>query len=139
VAAAWIAWLLAVCAAMLFGVALPLYARIVLCLAAATSTLGGLHTFVLLRGPHAIRVLEWSEAGEFIAYVGSEPCGVPARLARGSFRLGAGLLVLRLALPNSVRSVLIDGGIQDTPAFRRLCRRLAAHSRRGSDTIPRKV
>lgn len=139
VAAAWIAWLLLLCAAMLFGVALPLYARIVICVAATTSTLAGVRGFVLLHGPHAVRALEWAEAGEFIAYVGSEPAGAPASLARGSFRLGAGLVVLRLAVPNGVRSVLIDGGIQDTVAFRRLCRRLAAHSRGGSDTIQPKV
>jgi hypothetical protein len=131
VAAAWIIWLLTLCAALLFGVALPLYVRIALCVAAATSTLAGIRSLVLLRGAGAVRALEWSEAGEFTAYVGSDCAALPASVTRGSFRSGAGLLVLRLATPKGIRAVLIDGTVQDTAVFRRLCRHLAVHSHRG--------
>jgi uncharacterized membrane protein YtjA (UPF0391 family) len=145
-AAAWIAWLILLCAVVLFAVALPLLVRGVVCVACATSILLGIRSFILLRGANAIRALEWSEAG-LIAYVGSARAATSASVADSTFRLGVWLLVLRLNTPEGLRSVLVDGSAQeDGAAFRRLCRWLAWHSRpcsglssASTDTIRPKV
>jgi len=132
--------------ALLFATAMPLLVRIAICVACATGILTGLWELILLRGPRAIRALTWSEAGEFTAYVGSDRRATPATLAVGSCRLGLSVLLLWFRTPTGAAAVLIDGAVQDCASFRRLCGRLAAHSRGGSglssastDTIGPKV
>ncbi len=142
----WFAWLLLVCGVTLFAVSLPWPARMALCAAVAVSGIHCIRSFVLLQGPRAVRVVEWSEEGTLAVRLGPSLARHPALVAPGSFRLGAELWVLRFRTPEGLRPVLIAGGIQDTRAFRRLCRCLAARLRRPSGrrtrlavTIPPKV
>ena len=53
-------WLLLVCAVVIASVALPLLARIGICLAIATPALAAIRTSLLLRGARAVRGLQWS-------------------------------------------------------------------------------
>lgn len=133
-AALWFAWLVALCAALFFGVALPLALRIVICLGLTGICLAVVRTCMLLRGPAAVRRLEWLQAegeeGIFTAWLGPALMASPARLAKGSFRLGNRILVLRLATEFGVRFVLIDSSVQEPAPFRRLCRYLKTRPRR---------
>ena len=121
-AVAWLLWLAAACAVVLFAVALPLPARIAICLALAAVNLRSVDVCVLLRGRKSVRAISW-EQGEFTVLLGATGTPVPALLASGSFRLGW-LVVLRLQTSAGPRAVLIDGARQEISAFRLLCRRL---------------
>jgi hypothetical protein len=130
----WIGWLLALCCAIVLGVALPLPARLAICSCLLITCLPVLRYFILLRGSRAVRSLEWVEgdSGEesFTAFLGPARMASDARLTNGSFRLGNQVLVLRLATGFGVRSVLIDSSVQEPEPFRRLCRRLETRPRR---------
>jgi hypothetical protein len=132
---AWLAWLCLVSCVVLFAVSLPLLIRIAICLATATANARSIALAVLLRGERSVRALEWLEAGEFTALLGPARQPLPAELAAGSFRLGW-LLLLRLETPIGMRFVLIDGPLQNTHAFRRLCRRLESRLPGGSGRSP---
>ena len=133
---AWLVWLCVVSCAVLFAVALPLLVRIAICLVAATANIRSVALAVLLRGERSVRALEWVEAGEITALLGPALEPLPAELAAGSFRLGW-LLLLRFETPVGMRFVLIDGPLQNTHAFRRLCRRLESRLPGGSGRSPR--
>ena len=122
-AAAWLLWVAAVCAVVLFAVACPLPARIVICLVLATANARSARACALLRGRGSVRAIDW-EQGEFTLLLGAAPTPVRAQLARGSFRLG-GLLALWFKTSAGMRAVLIDGPRQEKATFRLLCRRLA--------------
>lgn len=130
----WFTWLLGVCCAMLLAVALPLAVRLAICAAVLATCVPVSWSCILIRGPRAIRRLEWSAGGPegegFTASFGRSLTASPADLAAGSFRLGNEVLVLRLATSMGVRFVLIDSATQDSASFRRLCRRLKTHPRR---------
>ncbi len=79
-----------------------------------------------------MRAIEWSEEGEFGVRLGPQLTPHPATLAKGSFRLGVQLWVLRFMTPVGLRPVLIAGGVQDAQRFRRLSRCLTKHLRRAS-------
>jgi hypothetical protein len=119
-ASAWVAIFIVM---TLTAVALPLPARIGLCVCAATACVPCIRSVFLLGGPDAVRALQWSDAG-LVACIGPELTTVVAKVAAGSFRIGRDLLVLRLQTCDGTRSVLIDGGRQEIQAFRRLCRHL---------------
>ena len=123
-AAAWLIWLGAGCAVVLFAVALPLLARIAICFALVAANVRSVAVCVLLRGRKSVRAIDWEQV-EFTVQLGATPAPVPALLASGSFRLGW-LIVLRLQTSGGMRSVLIDGARQEISAFRLLCRRLKA-------------
>jgi hypothetical protein len=125
----WFAWLLSLCLAILLGVELPLPIRLLIC-AAITATCVPLGwSCILIRGPRAVRRLDWSNDEIFTAFTGPGLTARPGTLARGSFRLGNEVLVLRLATAIGVRSVLIDSAVHEAASFRRLCRRLKTRPR----------
>jgi len=116
-------WLAAVCLVILAEVALPLPARIGICVAIATPTLTAIRGCLLLRGRSAAAVLSWSNLGWFASF-GSDRTERPVTLRGGSFRLGGVVLVLWLQACDGIHAVCIDAGRQDSGAIRRLCRRL---------------
>jgi hypothetical protein len=122
-------WLALGLAVLLAGVSLPWIVRCTLGMILMLANLPALGTCVLLRGPHAVRVLEWNEEGRFSLQTGSAAgagmAPVAATLLPASFRLGIAFLVLWFSTPTGFRLVLIDGGRQDPIAFRRLIRHLA--------------
>jgi hypothetical protein len=124
-AAAWLLWLL-VCLAMVAGaVALPATPRVVFGLVLFAANIPAIRGAVLLRGPRAIRVLEWDEEGRFRVRLAGDRETRTATLHPASLRLGIAFLVLRFSTRAGSRVVLIDGGLQDPVAFRRLSRRLS--------------
>jgi hypothetical protein len=131
-AALWFVWLALVCAVVLAAVALPWGSRIAICLGVLLPGIRCIRSFVLLAGPHAVRTIEWSAAGEFGVRLGSQRMSQPATLAAGSFRLGVRCWVLRFVTPVGLRPVLITGGAEDAECFRRLSRCLTMHLRRAS-------
>jgi len=131
VASAWFAWLALACiATWLSALAWP--ACVAIGAAVATAGVRAVRRFVLLKGPHAVRAIEWTESGEFTVCVGTSLARLPATLASGSFRLGVRFWVLRFATPQGVRSVLVQEAARDARAFRRISRCLDGHLRRGS-------
>jgi len=143
-AAAWLLWLGAACAVVLFGVAFPLLARIAICAALATANLPSVGACALLRGRRSIRAITWDQ-NQFTVLLGAPSVPVLAELAPGSFRLGW-LVVLRFQTSSGMRAVLIDGARQEISAFRLLCRRLRGVNPRlrevpgsATDTIRPKV
>ena len=131
-AALWFAWLTLVCAVVGFAVALPWQFQLGLCLAVLVLGIRCISSFVLLRGPRAVRSIEWSENGDFGVRLGPQLIPHTAALAEGSFRLGVQLWVLRFMTPAGLRPVLIVGGLHDAKCFRRLSRCLTTHLRRAS-------
>jgi hypothetical protein len=126
------AWLALACAVTWFGVALPSPVRAAICAAVALAGFHAVRTFVLLRGPRAVRTIEWTESGEFFVYLGMSTAPQPASLANGSFRLGVRFWALRFITPSGPRAVLVEEAPVGAPTFRRLSRCLIGHIRRGS-------
>ena len=131
-AGAWFAWLALACAVTWFAVALPAGLRFTLCAAVALAGARAISGFVLLRGPRAVKAIEWNEAGEWFVCLGATATPLPATLSRGSFRLGLRYWVLRFATPVGPRSVLVAEPARTRSDFRRLSRSLNGHLRRGS-------
>jgi hypothetical protein len=129
---AWLTWLTLACAITWFAVALPWLARLALCATVAAAGVRGLRAFVLLRGPRAVRAIEWTEAGDLSVCLGPALARYPATLAKGSFRLGTRFWVLWFATPVGARSVLVEEPACDLRAFRRISRCLNGQLRRGS-------
>ena len=115
-------WLFVVCAVLLGTVALPLPARIALCIAIATPGLVAIRRCMLLKGRKAVHTLDWSHGWR--AAVGPDRTEMPVTLRPGSFRAGQAFLLLWLQSRDGIHAVLIDGGRQEPVAFRRLCRQL---------------
>jgi hypothetical protein len=126
------AWLVIACAVTAFAVALPWAARAAICLAVAVPGVLSIRSFVMLRGPKAVRGIEWSEEGEFAVLLGSARVRHAATLGAGSFRLGLEAWVLRFVTPVGGRPVLIAARVHDIRAFRRLSRCLNTALRRAS-------
>jgi hypothetical protein len=96
---------------------------------------------VLLRGPRAVRWIEWDAEGRFRLGGGSGQFR-EASLCPGAFRLGFAFFMLWFSTADGSRGALIDGGRQDPVAFRRLSRFLnqrpgqASGRRAGGELIP---
>jgi hypothetical protein len=118
-----VGWLMIVCASIL-AVELAWPLRLSLCLALIGVNLRAIAQVVLLRGPRAIRWIEWEPDGQL--RIGPAMAGESreASLRPGSFRLGIAFFVLWFATPRGLRGVLIDGGLQEPAAFRGLSRGL---------------
>jgi len=129
---AWFAWLAVVWTVIGFAVTLPWLMRLTIGATIAAASLGGLRTFVLLRGPRAVRAIEWTEAGDLSVCLGATRARYPATLANGSFRVGLRFWVLWFATPVGQRSVLVEESRRDVRAFRRISRCLNGQLRRGS-------
>jgi hypothetical protein len=112
-------------AVLLGGVAGPAPLRALFGLGLVAANLPAIRGSVLLRGTRAVRMLEWDEEGQFHLRRGPGSRPVPATWKAASFRLGIAFFGLWFSTPDGLRCVLIDGGIQDPVAFRRLGRRLA--------------
>jgi hypothetical protein len=126
VAVLWLAWLAITCLATL-AVDLSLPVRIALCLAITTVNVRAIARLVLLRGPRAVRWIEWDAEGHFRLGEASGQIW-EASLRPGAFRLGFAFLMLWFATPDGWRGALIDGGRQEPLAFRRLSRLLNRRS-----------
>ena len=126
-ACAWFLWI-GIAVAATLNSPLPLPARITLCIAVATLAIRSVATVVLLRGRFAVRRLAWDVNGDLRASLGNGDVVLPARVAAGSFRLGPGLLLLRLDTASGIHTVCIDGSLHDPETFRGLCRWLRAPS-----------
>jgi hypothetical protein len=112
------------CFTILVGVDLPLAVRCILCFATAAAVIPTVGRCIWLRGPRALRAVEWAEGdgGEVRVYLRAGSAPLAGRLAAGTCRVGLQLIVLRLNTPDGIRVALIDGAVQGTAAFRRLCR-----------------
>ena len=116
------AWLVLVCGVLLGAVALPLPARIGLCVAIATPGLAAIRRCLLLRGARAVHSLDWGRGWH--AGIGPGGTETPVTLLAGSFRVGRAFLLLWLRSRDGIHAVYIDAGRQEPRAFRRLCRQL---------------
>jgi hypothetical protein len=103
------------------AVALPWPIRVAICALPAAAGLRTLRSFVLLRGSHGVRAIEWT-GGTLAIQVGPQRQRSVAIWNRGSFRAGRQWLALEFGTPTGRYRVLVDGRYQDTRAFRRLCR-----------------
>jgi len=130
-ASAWFGWLALACIATWLS-SLPWLACAAIGAVVVGAGVPAVRSFVLLKGPRAVRAIEWTESGEFTVCIGASLARHPATLASGSFRLGARFWVLRFATPAGARSVLVQEASLNSGAFRRLSRCLDAHLRRGS-------
>jgi hypothetical protein len=116
-------WLVLVCAMLVGGVALPLPARIVLCVAIATPGVAAIRGCLLLEGRKAVHSLEWSHGWR--AGIGPGRIETAVTLRAGSFRVGQAFLLLWLRSCDGIHAVFIDAARQEPRAVRRLCRQLA--------------
>jgi hypothetical protein len=116
------AWLIVLCGVLVSVVALPLPARICLCIGIATPGWAAIRCCLLLRGRKAVHTLDWSLGWR--AGIGPDRTETYVTLRTGSFRVGRAFLLLWLQSCDGMHGVLIDGGRQDSAAFRRLCRQL---------------
>ncbi len=118
-----------------FAAALPLAARVAICVTFAALYAACVRRVVQLRGRRAVRALGWTEEGVLMVWYGARTTPLVATLAPGSFRLGARMLVLTLHTAAGRHALLLDGRTQEPAAFRRLCRHLewppGPRSRRG--------
>jgi hypothetical protein len=122
-----VAWLACAGTVVLAGVALPVVARTVICVALGATGISGMRRGVLAVGPAGVRAIEWDEAGWTLR---AGPGRVPLRavLAPGGYWLGRKMLFLRFRSANGVHSVLLDADRHDPAAFRRLVRRAGGGS-----------
>jgi hypothetical protein len=80
-------------------------------------------SFILLRGPRAIRALDWldHDPAAFLISLGSADRRVPA-IPSGCCRYGPELWILRFETHEGVRQLLVDTRRQEPRALRRLAR-----------------
>jgi hypothetical protein len=82
--------------------------------------------YVLLRGPRAVRSLEWRQFDaqlEFHLWLGEPGRRLPA-VPQACLRYGLFLWLLRFRTPEGTHHLLVETSCQDQAALRRLCRRL---------------
>jgi hypothetical protein len=103
---------------------LPWPVRLSLSIALILVNLRSMAQAVLLRGPRAIRWIEWRPDGRLRIGPALAGDSCEANLRPGAFRLGIAFFVLWFTTPRGVRGVLIDGALQEPAAFRRLSRSL---------------
>jgi hypothetical protein len=125
-------WLLAVSAAVLGGVALPLPARITICAALLVSGLAGIRGGFLFQGRRALVRLRW-DADTFSIRRRCDGIELSASLACGSFRLGQRGLFLWFSTCEGRYGAFIDADTHDSHELRRLCERLSRRPRLGPD------
>jgi len=124
------AWLVAMSAALLGGVALPLPARITLCVCMLVSGTTGIRSGFLFRDRRALRAISWNADGPLVVHRVCDGIALPAELAHGSFRIGQLGLFLWLSTREGRHGLFIDAGLHDSHELRRLCRRLSRRPRR---------
>jgi hypothetical protein len=120
-------------------VALPLPARIGLCVGAATLGLAGIRSCFLLAGRRSVRALAWTDTGDWFAYLGPRQVETPVVPGTGCFRLPGVGLILWLEECDGIHAVFIDAGKQEQFAIRRLIRQLQRPREAGSQREPRQA
>jgi hypothetical protein len=126
------AWLLAAAAAILYGVALPLPARITISAATLLAGLVGIRSGFLLQGRRALESIHW-DAHRFMVRRRCDGIELSAILESGSFRLGQLGLFLWFSTCEGRHGHFIDADKHGSHELRRLCRRLNRRSRRAPD------
>jgi hypothetical protein len=117
----WLCWL-SLAACLVWCSALSPGSCVLLCLPLLWSV-GSLWRFALLRGPRAIHALKWTGDGRYFVRLGFSARWLPA-IPQGCLRYGARLWILGFVTPVGFRSLLVETGIQEPRALRRLSRGL---------------
>lgn len=92
--------------------------------------------FVFLRGPRALRALEWpAEEGEYHVFLGHSGRRLRAS-PEGCRQYGTQWWLLRFQTADGVAQLLVDTGYQDAQALRRLGRCLFRDSGAGEGPVP---
>ncbi|HEX6395869.1 MAG TPA: hypothetical protein VFZ95_00460, partial [Steroidobacteraceae bacterium] len=86
--------------------ALPLPARVGLCIAIATPAVAAIRGCILLVGSRAVRALDWSTGWR--ARIGPDASETCVTLHVGSFRVGRAFLLLWLRSCDGIHGVFID-------------------------------
>jgi hypothetical protein len=122
--AAWLSWLAATLLVLLLSVDMPWGWRLLVA-AGVVSAYRPLQRFVLLRGPRAVRALEWNGEQLFVWLGWPGPPGrrLPAapRVLR---RYGTHLWMLSFTTAEGGCGLLVDASRQDPRSLRRLIRHL---------------
>jgi uncharacterized membrane protein YphA (DoxX/SURF4 family) len=125
-AGAWWCWL--GCAAVVTITAdLAWVLRLSIAVLAVASGSQAVRRHILLRGPCAVRALEWQESAgapvRFYLWLGEPARRLPA-IPHGCRRYGAFLWLLRFDTAEGTRQLLVNPACQEPVALRRLSRRL---------------
>lgn len=143
-------WLLmAVSLVLLSGI--PGFFKATVATLIAVSGVGSLRRCVYLRGPHALRALEWpGEENMYFVHLGSVGGRRLAAIPDDCRQYGIRWWLLRFMTAEGVVQLLVDTRLQDQQALRSLARRLFHHTglaegatsavgRTGTGTIQAKV
>jgi hypothetical protein len=117
---------------VLAGAALPLGVRVGIATLIAAHGAAALRSVILLRGAAAVVAIEWTPAdrpGTVCLQVGRDRRRIPGTFDGRSFRFGRSCLFLIFSTPEGTRRVLLDAGVLEVRAFRRLCRAYSRVSR----------
>ena len=121
--AAWLIWL-AMAVALIWLAHLHWAPQLGLSILVVGSAGVTLRRFVLLRGPRAIRALEWAAGNEDEFFVCLGVAGRRLRAVPGDCRrYGCSLWVLRFQTDEGAYGLLVDTRLQEPRALRRLARR----------------
>jgi hypothetical protein len=105
--------------------ALPVWLRCLLTAAVALAGFPSVWRYVLLRGPRALRVLEWTAGESDSYYVGLGEGGRRTQaVATRCLRYGSRLWLLRFQTNAGIVQLFVETGLQEPRALRRLARRL---------------
>jgi hypothetical protein len=126
---AWISWLLVCGAVILAAVGLPWIVRAALFLGFGAVGAIRVRRTVLLRGPRALRAVEWTAQGRFSVRLGPSRRCLPAEPAHGCQRYGPKLWILRFITAEGAVHAIVDPSRLDPGAARRLGRHLNVSGR----------
>ena len=125
-AAAWLGWLACAVGITLFA-ELDWILRLAIAVLVAVAGGRAVWRYVLLRGPGAVRALEWRESCvapiQFYVWQG-QPSRRLAAIPRGCRRYGVFIWILRFDTAEGTRQLLVNTACQEPAALRRLSRTL---------------
>lgn len=126
--AAWVIWLsMAVALVLLSGI--PGLFKASVAALIAVSGVGSLRRFVYLRGPHALRALEWpGEEGVYYVHLGAFNGRRLAAIPEDCRQYGIHWWLLRFRTAEGVSQLIVDTRLQEEQALRSLARRLFRHT-----------
>lgn len=127
--AVWLAWLTLSTAAIAVSGALPWPVRVIMGVVVALAVAGTLWRVMALRGPRALRAVEWTGEGRFTVRVGEWRRRLPAIPGARCLRYGARLWILRFETPEGVLAAVVDATRLEPAASRSFCRCLEARRR----------
>jgi hypothetical protein len=126
---AWISWLLVCAAVVQAAVGLPWVVRAGVVLGFGVVGAVWVRRTVLLRGPRALRAVEWTALGRFSVRLGESRRCLPAEPAPGCQRYGPKLWILRFDTAEGAVQAIVDPSRLDPGAVRRLGRQLNVSGR----------